>query len=202
MLTAAAVASPEYFWMGWISLLPLLWVVRVLPAAPAAFCGAFWGEWLYVFAAYAANIISPGFDTFLLLAAVPAIYAGLGSWLTRRAGFQPMLLALGWVVVEFALQPIGLRYGLLAATQGESGHAGWVARMMGYAFVAFLVVYLNAFLLIVLSSADLAVLHSRAFGSASKATRRRLPRRAPFAIQLTRLCPMQPRAPPCQAGLP
>jgi hypothetical protein len=48
--------------------------------------------------------------------------------LTRQKGFSPLLLGLGWIAVELALQPLGLRYGLLAATQGS----GLVVRTMGY----------------------------------------------------------------------
>ena len=152
-LTAAALRSRDCSWVAWLSLLPLFWAVRSLRPTAAALCGAFWGAWLYLCST--AGPAPPVASTPLalgLLTAVPAIYAGLCSRLTRRIGFNPLMLALGWILVEMALKPLGLDQGLLASTQSDATHVHWIGRLLGYVFVAALVVCANASRLALLGS--------------------------------------------------
>jgi len=153
-LMAIAIASPSYWWLGWITLLPLFHAIRVFRPSIAGLCGGFWGASLYVCSALMGN---PSIDTSALsligLSLVPALYATLGASLTRHVGFSPYLLALGWIGVEFALQPLGLSTGLLAATQGDGFAIRIVGSFAGYVLVAFLVAYFNAALLSALAEA-------------------------------------------------
>jgi apolipoprotein N-acyltransferase len=152
-LTAAARAATDHGWVVCISLLPLFWAIRALGPVRATLAGALWGLCLYVFAATALAVITPATLSWLLLATIPAAYAGLGAALTRRIGFNPVVLGVGWILVEIALKPLGLRYGLLAGAQGEGPLLHCVGRLLGYVFVAFVVACASASLLAALSSA-------------------------------------------------
>lgn len=110
LLTAAAVGSADSSWFAWFGLLPLFLAIRLLSPAVAGLAGAFWGGCFYLF--LAARVV-PGLaltpHSFALLALALMLYAYLGGLLTRRVGFSPMLLALGWIAVELMLKPLGLR---------------------------------------------------------------------------------------------
>ena len=143
----------SYGWaLGWILLLPLFVAIRMVSPLAALGAGALWGSSVCVFTYAAGSVPLAGTaGTFWLLSLVPGLYALFGSLLTRRVGFSPLLLGLGWVGVELALQPLGLRQGLLAATQGDGLLIQAVGYLAGYALIAFAVAYLNAALLAVLS---------------------------------------------------
>jgi len=162
LLMAVAVGSTACSWLAWFGLLPLFLAIRVLRPAAATLAGAIWGVCFYFFSvAFAAHAISPTFQSFALLTIVPAFYACFGVLLCRWIGFNPILLALGWVLVEVAIKPLGLQQGLLASTQSQSPILHWISRVLGYAFVAFLVACVNASLLAVLSNARLKIPRQR-----------------------------------------
>jgi apolipoprotein N-acyltransferase len=198
-LMALAMESPQRVWLGWVTLLPLFFAIRVLSPARAFVCGAFWGACLFVFSfAFAQTAISPTPGSFILLALIPAIYAYLGAALTRRVGFSPYLMALGWIGVELALRPLGLHYGLLAGTQGDGLVIRAVGSFAGYVLVAFLVAWVNATLVSVLSEVRLSFSAPRLVRKAIAAERRFVVRELPsYLLHLLRAA--QPRAPP-QSG--
>ncbi len=147
-LTASAMGSSSYWWLGWITLLPLFHAIRNLRPTASGLAGAMWGAALFGSAALIGNSpIESSAASLAMLTAVPALYGYLGAVLTRRVGFSPYLLALGWVGVELSLQPLGLHFGLLAATQGDGFALRIVGSFAGYVLVAFLVAYFNAALL-------------------------------------------------------
>ncbi len=154
LLMAMAVSSAAYSWLAWFSLLPLFLAIRVLSPVVAGLAGAIWGVCFYLFSvAFAAHAVSPTLQSFALLTIIPAFYACFGALLTRWVGFNPLLLGIGWVLVEVAIKPLGLQQGLLAGTQSQSPILHWISHLLGYAFVAFLVVCVNASLLVMLSGA-------------------------------------------------
>jgi apolipoprotein N-acyltransferase len=147
-LMALAIESPQYVWLGWVTLLPLFYAIRVLSPARAMISGAFWGACLFSISVSLANTtIKPTLDSLVLLSLVPGAYCSFGAAMTRRIGFSPYLLALGWIGVEIALRPLGMHCGLLAGTQGDSMVVRVVGSFAGYVLVAFLVAYFNAALL-------------------------------------------------------
>ncbi len=147
-LMALAIESPKYVWLGWVTLLPLFYAIRVLSPARAMISGAFWGACLFLASvALARTEIAPSFGSLALLSLIPGAYCYFGAALTQRIGFSPYLLALGWIGVEFAIRPLGLNYGLLAGTQGDGMVVRVVGSFAGYVLVAFLVAYFNAALL-------------------------------------------------------
>jgi apolipoprotein N-acyltransferase len=151
-LMALAVASPAYWWLGWVALLPFFFAIRTCSSLGAMWCGSLWGVSLFVFGvAVPDSQLAPTFSSLFTLVGIPAAYAFVATRLTQRVGFSPLLLALGWMGVEFALRPVGLKHGLLASTQ--DGGVFWSAfgSFAGYVLVAFAVAYVNASLVSVLS---------------------------------------------------
>ena len=144
-LVAAAGSSAGPSWIAWVSLVPIFITIRYASPKIALLYGALWGFCLYLFssasdgAAVTASIKSLG-----LLAAVPAIYAYWGARLTRRIGYAPLVLAVGWVIVELALEPLTLRDGLLAASQTDGGLMRLVGGVLGYVFIGFIIAFVNA----------------------------------------------------------
>lgn len=196
LLMALALTSPAYSSLAWISLLPLFWAIRFQGPTTAAFSGALWGISLYFFSTVgAAPAVTPTFFSLVLLATVPALYAGLGSLLTRAIGFNPLMLACGWILVEVALKPLRLHQGLLAGSLGNSAHFHWLARLLGYVFVALIVACANASLVSILSGTRLSFPACRSFAGSPDVIGW-LPSQVVLAIQFWTLRQANPRAPP------
>lgn len=195
-LMALAIESPHRVWLGWITLLPLFHAIRVLSPLRAMLSGAFWGACLFVSSiAFTSTEIAPSIASFVLLSLIPAAYGYFGAALTRRIGFSPFLLALGWIGAEIALAPLGLRHGLLAGTQGDGLAVRLIGSVAGYALVAFLVAYVNAALLSVLTSVRRGVESSRLIRGSGDALRAYFHVEFPsYWLHLHRSA--QPRAPP------
>jgi apolipoprotein N-acyltransferase len=195
-LMALAIESPKYVLLGWVTLLPLFYAIRVLSPARALMSGAFWGACLFfASAAFARTEIAPSLSSLTLLSLIPGAYCYFGAALTRRIGFSPYLLALGWIGVEFAIRPLGLRYGLLAGTQGDGFVVRVVGSFAGYALVAFLVAYFNASLFSVLHDVRVSPAIPRWAARSSEPSQRLIP--ADMLCYLARfLRILQPRAPP------
>ncbi len=201
VLMGMAVRSDAHAWLAWIGLVPLFAAVRSLRPVGAAVAGALWGGSFYFLSASGtAPVISPSLLSFALLATIPAIYAGLGSLATRAIGFSPLILGLGWVLVEVALKPLGLHHGLLAGTQlaaaqTEPSYLDWLARILGYVVVAFVVACANASLLVILSGVRLKIPQFRSIVGLPES--RLAPAwRTAFCVQLLPPRQTYPRAPP------
>jgi len=195
-LTALSISVPGHVWLGWVTLIPLLFAVRALSPVGAALFASAWGSALFAFGAFVfPTPIEASFSSWALLTGMPGLYGLLAARVTRRVGFSPLLLALGWVGVELALHPLGLRHGLLAGTQGEDLVLRLIGSYAGYALVAFVVVYVNAWLLTVLDRVEL-VASGRSLRRATGEPIRRI-----FLIEIPNywlliLRPSKPRAPP------
>lgn len=193
-LAAVTSKAPNDVWPAWIMLIPLLLAIRNLSPIYAAGAGLFWGVCLF---AIISTTNGAAFELWALVlpATVPAGYAWLGSRLTRRAGFCPLLLALGWIGVEIALRPIGLQDGLLAGTQGHALVGRTLGHLFGYVAVAFVVVYVNASILSMLMAMTIVPGGSRlAPRSTGSRPKHSLPN--PFDVVIRFLHPAQARAPP------
>ncbi|MCP4613150.1 MAG: hypothetical protein GY845_31045 [Planctomycetes bacterium] len=196
LLTAVAAGSADYSWFAWFVLLPLFLAIRVLSPAVAALTGALWGGFFYLFLAVGTV---PGLSltphSFALLAIVLMLYAYFGVVLTRLVGFSPILLALGWILVELTLTPLGLNQGLLAGTQSANGFLHWISCLLGYAFVALIVAGVNAWLVLLLSSARLRFPPPTIPSGLPNAGQCFLSQNFVY-IQLLSLCEVYPRPPP------
>lgn len=196
ILMALAIEVPEHFWLGWITLLPLLQIARVCSPGVAFGAGSFWGASLFVAsAAMGSNNIDLSTASLAILVLGPALYSSFGAWLTRRVGFSPYLMALGWVGVELCLRPVGLEHGLLAGTQGDGMLIRVAGSFAGYFLVAFIVAYINASLLSVIHKVTGSCSNLRRVSTASGRMSRFVLLETPFVPSRV-LCVSQPRAPP------
>lgn len=194
-LMAAAVASHDYAWLGWLCLLPLFFAIRTCAPMRAALCGAVWGGCLSIFLQIGTGLPTPTVPALALLTLIPALYAYLGARLTRWMGFSPFVLAVGWMGVELATAPLELRYGLLADTQGGGTLMAWVGQGLGYVFVGFIVAVVNASLVSVLTSVRMSA-RQRGYRVSSRDRGAALLPQTSFCFPLFALSPSQPRAPP------
>jgi len=148
--TATAVGSPTSFWPVWISLLPLFAAIRLFSAKSSAFFGGFWGGCLYLFlAASPAMMTESGAPILAMLVIIPAAYAAVMAVFSRRFGYSPLAMALGWILVELAFNLAGLRDGLLSVGNSRGPALQIVADFLGSGFVAFIIVWISAFLLFI-----------------------------------------------------
>ena len=65
-------------------------------------------------------------------------------------GFSPFTLGVGWMLVEFSLRPLALRYGLLTPAQDQLV-IGVIGRFFGYIWMTFWVAFASAWLLAILT---------------------------------------------------
>lgn len=195
-LMSLAQRSVDAHWLGWVTLVPLFLAIRNLSPARAALAGAFWGGVLCLFSTLGpAASLPPTLRSFAFLTAVPALYAFLGAVQTRKVGFSPLILGLGWVGVELALQPLAMRHGLLAATQNGELALRAVGYVGGWFLVAFFVAYVNASLLDMLTAAC-GMIRSQRRPVYSRRRAARVTFREVLLDSLSQHSPMIPRAPP------
>jgi hypothetical protein len=186
---------------GWLTLFPLLAVIRIFSARTAALCGAIWGAGLFYFLALQASpLVPPTVASFAFLVGLPAAYAFGMVGVTRRYGFNPLILAFGWCGVELALLPLGLRGGLLGGIAGDSGSfLSLLQGLLGYVCMAALIVAVNAIALSMLTKAYAGACASQRYVRGSAGPRPRfIPRETPIILGIYRHA-AQARAPPVSA---
>jgi apolipoprotein N-acyltransferase len=101
--------------------------------------------------------VGPASPNLALLITAPALYAWLTAKFTRRYGFSPLAMALGWIVLEWALRSAGFNHSLLSTSESHGPVHRLVADFLGCGFVAFLVAYTNASLLALISKVRLRI---------------------------------------------
>jgi|GEM_PF-1192806 len=155
-LMALAGSADGHVWLGWFALVPLFFAIRWCRPVWAFVCGAIWGGALYTFSAgQSASAAAPAIANFLLLTTSPAVYTCLGALLTRRIGFSPVALAVGWMGVAFALHHAGSHMGLFGAQEGHLGALDWISQALGWIFISFAFALVSAWLVVVLSGVRL-----------------------------------------------
>jgi len=140
-------ARPQFAWAGWVVLVPLFVVIRTCGPWAAAGYGALWG----LCAATVATQLSPAAETLIssllggvIAVVVPAIYAGLGAWLTRRIAFSPFTLGTMWIGVELVFAAAVPELSLFRAIGDHGQWSHWVVTVLGYSFIAFIAAYVNS----------------------------------------------------------
>jgi len=198
-LLSMEIASRSHPLLGWFTLLPLLAAIRVFPPRRALACGALWGGSLFLFLAARVDPLIPAtIQSFALLSVVPGLFALLAVWVTRRFGFNPLILGFGWGAVELALLPLGLKGGLLGGTYGhEPGSLLHLLQgLFGYVCMAAFIVAVNGIALALLSRAYVGGCAARRYVHGSAKTEQRF---FPLEVPINLLFysnPAQPRAPP------
>lgn len=200
-LMAAAIGSPGYSWARWVSLMPLLLCIRILGPIQAMGCGALWGSSLFLFSVTAVDTpILPTWRSLLLLTAIPGAYGYAGGLMTRGFGFCAISLAVAWMGVEYALQPLALQQfgltGFVQETEASGQYLHLVGSFLGYAWVSFFVAYVNAALLSALTHVCKAGAGSRLVKRAAGSVRRLFPHDVAVSLGYHLLRSLQARAPP------
>lgn len=198
-LLSIEIGSRSHPWFAWFTLLPLLAVIRIAPPRQAFAYGALWGGSLFAFLALTGNaLVPPTFQSFALLSVVPGLYAMSAALVTRRFGFNPLILGFGWSGVELALFPLGLKAGLLAVAAGHEvgSFIHILENVVGYVCMASFIVAVNGVLLGMLRHACIAGASLRRYVRGSSSSQRRFfPLEVPaYLFFFTN--PAQPRAPP------
>ncbi len=194
---ASSAQLPGARWLSWIALLPLFVAIKTLVPSRAFLSGAFWGLCLYIFSSVGSTpIITQSWLNLVLVTLIPGAYALGGSVVTRRAGFSPLLLGLGWLGVEIAMSPLSPNYGLLASMQiGGALALRAVGLIAGWFVVAFLIAYVNASLLEMLTEVCVSRVPLRTAGLAGRLDNRVLPVQAEVRAN-AQFSPAKPRGPP------
>ncbi|MEE9297369.1 MAG: hypothetical protein V3W34_20720 [Phycisphaerae bacterium] len=193
---SAAMAWPALAWLSWVSLLPLFLAIRFLPPLQALLAGGLWGLSLFVFAvAGFPTGVSPSVASLLLLTAVPGLYALAAGLVTRWIGYSAVVVAFGWIGVEFALQPLGLRHGLLAGTQAGGPVFAVVGKLLGYFLAAFVIALVNASLVSAIDHVRISA-SRQGLRIQSDQSQRCLAPQTSRSFGRFALRPSQPRAPP------
>lgn len=191
----ASIGLAGWGWLCWVGLLPVFLAIRIMRPGLALLGGGLWGGSLFVTLAFLGDGIPLTLRSLGLMVVIPALYCGSSVCVTRRIGFNPLVLGLGWVGVELALGWLGLCRGLLTGAGSQGPVTAVAGRVLGYACAAFLIAYLSA--LIVSLAADLRLPASGPRDVAAGADGR-----AVFLLDDWAWCPvpiirlMQPRAPP------
>jgi len=148
-LLALGTHWPQQFsWVVWVSLTPLFAAIRVLRPMRAAFWGAVWGLALWVFESVVGTHDEPWtVGHGVLLVTAPGLFSGVASWLTTRIGFPPFVLAVTWMLMEWAVRPLGLRLGVLGGVLDDGALLSGIGGAFGYVLAAFLAAYLGAVLI-------------------------------------------------------
>ncbi len=199
-LMALAIGSPERPWLGWLTLLPLFVAIRACRPLNALLSGGLWGLSLYLFSVTTVDSgVSPGVFSLALFTAIPAIYAYLGSRLTRWVGFNPFVLGVAWMGVELAFAPLGLRHGLLAGAQGDTTLMHWIGGALGYVLVAFVVALVSASLVSALGAVHLRFPRPLRLTRSDDGGGRLVPQTF-SCFPLFAIPPSRPRAPPIESA--
>ncbi len=143
------VSESTHSLLSFLCLLPLLRAAQGMRPAHAMGVGALWGSSACLFAALdGGSAITASAVGVVGLLVAPALYACGGSWVTRRVGFSPFVLALGWILIECTLGQ-STRGALIGSS--DSGMLAVVGRHLGSAWSAFVVVYLGSWCLLLVS---------------------------------------------------
>ncbi len=158
LFMAVGRAAVDHSWLVWIALLPLFFSIQAFRPKVACLSGLVWGVSFFAFSVVALESDVPAtWGSLALLGSVPAIYTFAAARVTRQVGFNPLVVAFGWVGVEAALAPLGLRHGLVSALQADGALLSVVGNLFGYILVAFVVALVNAVLLAMLQSIRLSI---------------------------------------------
>lgn len=186
-------------WLAFLAIIPLLQIVRHFSPIAGAGLGALWGVGIASLLAMddvSAAALSPG--VIALLVSVPAGYVGLSALIKRRIGFNPFVLAVGWLLVEMALRPVGLPLGLVAGSLGGGALVSWVGGLLGYVFVAFLVIWASAAILSLIGRARIRMTLPRLLVFSPERARFSICRSIRTPVAAFAICQARPRAPPCR----
>jgi hypothetical protein len=153
LLTGCAIVSARFHWAAWLGLVPVFAAIRRLSGVRAFLGGALWGGAVYLGAMIASGASFPitplGCMHHILL---PAGYVYFMAVFSRRYWYSPLALALGWILVELAVNVSGAQPGLISAEHISSPFLHVLTDFFGSGFIAFAVAYAGASVITIASS--------------------------------------------------
>jgi hypothetical protein len=189
----------QYAWATWIGLLPLLVAIRLFTPRWAGLAGGLWGLSVLVFVQLLPGAEAPlplNPSKTLMFSAIPAIYSGLGCFLTQRLGFRTLLLALGWIWVELGLKLSGLHDGLLSPGSHNQAITRLIGGVLGYGFVGFFIVFAGVFLLDLACTVHFHIVRLKTYSPFHEIILASWPDKILLEACSIILQPAKPRAPP------
>lgn len=201
-LTAgSAVVSCGFHWAAWVGLVPLFAAIRRLTGREALAGGALWGGAAYFAAIIASRTFIPvSFAAYAVYVVLPAVYVYFMASFSRRYWHSSLAMALGWIVVELAVNASGIQPGLITAEHIESPFLRVIADFLGSGFIAFLFAYAGAIVITVVS--NLCVYwHSTPTLIPQYSEAGFIHESQTLALFGRRLRPMRPRGPPHTAKI-
>jgi len=197
-LMAASRSSGGLSWVAFIGLIPVFMAIRYIRPGPAPLFGGLWGAGYYLYLSLPSCGGNLSIASLLLFIAVPAVYTGLGAWLTRKVGYLPAVLATGWIVVEWLLGTPGSHPGTLTGAESSNTLIGYIGQALGYLVVAVLIAYVNALLLSLVDQIRLTFADTVYRFAVLADTRREFSHE--FSLYRSTLTAFNcsPRAPPCR----
>lgn len=145
--------SAGFHWSAWLGLIPIFAAIRRFSGVPALAGGAVWGVAVYLSAVGATALSLPiTFSGFVVYMFLPAGYVYLMSLFSRRYWYSTLAMALGWIVVELAVNAIGVRPGLITSEHIGSPALRVIADFLGTGFIAFFIACAGAIVITIVSN--------------------------------------------------
>jgi len=155
---------PAYWYLSFIALLPFLYkAIHARPKA-AARLGFLFGLSFFAVSFAGAMLFEP-VSALLRIAAGVALFTFFG-WATSKAkekwGFNPILVALFWVVLELITVKLGFAKGIFSEAGLSGGFFYQTAVLFGFLSLSFVIVLFNTLLILAVEKA-LALLKTADF---------------------------------------
>lgn len=130
--------------LGLIALIPLFYTIHTAQPLASGIRGAIWGAVVAIALGLGLGEPVSHWAALVTLPLITGLYAAGGAALTQWIGFSPLVLGVGWIIVELIVGAAGLKLGLLAATQADGWLMSGLGKFFGYFLVAFAVACINA----------------------------------------------------------
>lgn len=188
-------------WLGWLALVPLFICIRFSTVRFAFLGGLTWGLSFCVLSEviHLESAATWSWTTLITLSLASGLYALGGTYASKKRGFDPVLLALGWCGVELLVAPFGFKHGLLLSTQESNAAVYVLANLGGFVFAAFLVAFFIASILAVLTDERLRSV-GRVIRSFTGVRLRNVPPVDSRWFRTQHQLVRQPRAPPAKSN--
>lgn len=194
MGAAASVESGQAILLS-LALFPLFAVIRYMHPKAAVSAGAFWALLLALIFQGGSDLGLINYLPAVIWIGAVGLYCGGGAWFTRRFGFSPIILAVGWVVMELALKALLISVPAEMIAVSNNSVTQVIATALGYICVALIIVILNATLILSLGKMSLTMSCRAVCGMISQFCHQTHERGFTFKAW-TGMSPTRPRAPP------
>lgn len=147
---AHAVVVSKSILLFWISLTPLLLAIRTLRPVRSARYGFLWGVCFQLFLTlFSGSLTGVSLFSMFFISATAALYTAIGVSVVRHFKIGPMALGLGWIAALPIIRLVSLNFGFFPISFSADNLILIVAEYLGCSVIAFVVIYLNALLVMI-----------------------------------------------------